>query len=236
MFTRSAELYDAIYRGMKDYEGESRRIRGLVAERHPRARRLLDVACGTGEHALHLGRLGYEVDGVDLDDGLLAIARRKNPGRRFVTADMTEFDLGVRYDVVLCLFSAIGYVRTRDGLRAALSRFRAHMEDDGLVVVEPWFEPGVLDPGRVFVDTAEAEGVKVARMAVTEVKDRLSFTRFEYLIGSDGGIRRESETHELGLFTTDEMLDAFRAAGLEAEHDPEGMTGRGLYVGRVAGP
>jgi len=78
--------------------------------------------------------------------------------------------------------------------------------------------------------------VKVARMAVTEVEGRLSFTRFEYLIGSDGEIRRESETHELGLFTTDEMLDAFRAAGMDVEHDPEGMTGRGLYVGRVAGP
>ena len=118
---------------------------------------------------------------------------------------------------------------------AALSRFREHLRPGGLILVEPWFVPGFLDPSKIFVSVAEDEDVKVARMAVTEVRDRMSFTRFEYLIGTDGRIRHESETHELGLFTVEEMLDSFRKAGLDVEHDPKGLSGRGLYVGRVAG-
>lgn len=39
------------------------------------------------------------------------------------------------------------------------------------------------------------------------------------------------EPHEIALFTTEEQLEAFREAGLEVEHDPEGLMGRGLYVG-----
>lgn len=236
MFTRSAELYDAIYCRMKDYESESRRIHELIVQHHGTAHRLLDVACGTGEHARHLGRLfDYEVDGVDLDENLLAIARRKNPRGRFERGDMADFDLDERYDVVLCLFSAIGYVRTVDRVTETLRRFRSHLAPGGLILVEPWFVPGFLDPGRVFVDVAETEDVKVVRMAVTEVEGRMSFTRFEYLIGSNGSITRESETHELGLFTVDEMTECFRRAHLAVEHDAKGLSGRGLYIGRAAG-
>jgi hypothetical protein len=43
-----------------------------------------------------------------------------------------------------------------------------------------------------------------------------------------------TELHELGLFTVEQHLAAFRAAGLAAEHDPEGPMGRGLYVAAAA--
>ena len=48
------------------------------------------------------------------------------------------------------------------------------------------------------------------------------------------GNRHESEVHHLGLFTTLELMQAFRDAGLDADHDPKGLTDRGLFVARVA--
>jgi hypothetical protein len=50
-------------------------------------------------------------------------------------------------------------------------------------------------------------------------------------VGTPEGINYFDERHELGLFTTDEYLSAFRACGLEVIHDPRWLTGRGLYLG-----
>ncbi len=235
MFSESAELYDLIYSQLKDYPPEAERIATLIRELHPAARRLLDVACGTGEHArLLTASHGFEVDGIDLDAAMVRLAAAKVPGGDFRVADMTDFDLGRSYDAVLCLFSSIGYVRTLPNVERTLASFRRHLAPGGVIVVEPWFAPDVLEPGRVSVNTAEAEGVKVCRMAHTEVDGRMSRLRMDYLIGQADGVRHATELHELGLFTPEEMQDCFRAAGLAADYDPEGLTGRGLYVARAA--
>lgn len=235
MFSASAELYDLIYGGFKNYQAEAGQLAEIIHARHPSARRLLDVACGTGEHARLLSaQHGFHVDGLDLDPGFVRIARRKLPDSTVYEADMSEFALPGRYDVVLCLFSSIGYLRSADRVRSAFRCFRDHLAAGGLVIVEPWFGPGALLPGRVFLKTAESAEVSVCRMSHTEIDGRLSRLRFEYLIGRPSGIERATEIHELGLFTVDEMLSCFRDSGLHAEHEAEGPSGRGLYIARAA--
>ena len=54
------------------------------------------------------------------------------------------------------------------------------------------------------------------------------------MVGTPQGIETFKERHELGLFTHEEYLGAFRNAGLEVNHDPEGLDGRGLYIGLKA--
>jgi SAM-dependent methyltransferase len=84
VFSESADLYDAIYRAFKDYAAEATAIATLVRAAHPSAKTILDVGSGTGEHALHLWKHhGFAVDGLDLDAGLLAVAREKLPDARF---------------------------------------------------------------------------------------------------------------------------------------------------------
>lgn len=231
MFSESAAFYDFIYTRLKDYRGESQRLAELIRARSPAARSVLDVACGTGEHARYLAELGFAVDGVDLEPELVALAKRKNPTGRFVCQDMVELDLGRTYDAVVSLFSAIGYVRTEDRLRAAIAGMARHVTDGGVVAVEPWFEPGGLTDGYVSMQVAEDDETRLCRMSVTAVHDRLSRITFEYLIGREGRIERRSEVHELGLFTQAEMRAAFSAAGLTVAYDAEGLCGRGMYVG-----
>ena len=106
MSSVTAEIYDAIY-AFKDYAGEALKIRQLIAWERPGAKTILDVACGTGEHAKLLSA-DFEVDGIDLEPKFVEIARAKNPAGNFSIADMRAFDLKKRYDVVQCLFSSIG--------------------------------------------------------------------------------------------------------------------------------
>lgn len=235
MFSESAELYDAIYGAFKDYAAEADRIASLVHRLLPDARTILDVGCGTGEHARHLTAThGYVVDGLDIDPALLAVARRKLPDARFFQADMAAFDLGRRYEVVMCLFSSIGYLGDLDRVTAALRCFGRHLAADGAVIVEPWLTPGVFKADATDTRSTEAGGVRVERTSRTSAEGRLSTIVFSYRIEDASGVRLAEEVHRLGLFTVEEMLDCFRSAGLAASHDAYGLTGRGLYVARDA--
>jgi SAM-dependent methyltransferase len=192
------------------------------------------VACGTGEHARLLAARGFIVDGIDLDPAFLRLAEQKHPAGRFFAADMSGFRLAQRYDAVLCLFSSIGYLQTLARVRRALTCFRDHLTADGVIVVEPWFPPGVLDAGRVTQQTAEANGIRVSRTSRVAIEGTISRIDFDYEIRDSSGIRHASEVHELGLFTPAELLRTFREAGLQVDHDPKGLTDRGLYVARIA--
>src|SRR5262249_32549556 len=131
MFTESAEFYDAIY-SFKDYAAEAAQVAAKTRAARPDSRTILDVACGTGEHARLLAqRHGFEVDGLDLDPGLLRLARQKHPAGQFLQADMSDFTLGRRYDAILCLFSSIGYLVTLDRITRALVCFRRHLAPRG---------------------------------------------------------------------------------------------------------
>jgi SAM-dependent methyltransferase len=233
VFSRSARLYDAIYGSIRDYPREAAELDRLIQERRPGARTLLDVACGTGAHLEHLaGR--YDVAGLDLDAEMLAVARERLPQASFHQGDMADFDLGRSFDAVVCMFSSIGYVRTEERLRSALAAMARHLQPGGVLVVEPWLSPDVWQDrhvGGVFVDEPK---LKIARMNAARRDGDVSVVDFHYLVATPAGVEHFTELHELGLFTVEQHLAAFRAAGLEAEHDPEGPMGRGLYVAAAA--
>ena len=220
------ELYDTLL-SFKDYEGEAARIHELVGDR----RTLLDVACGTGKH-LDFLRRWYDVEGVDLDPALLAIARERLPTVPLHQADMRTFDLGKRFDAVTCLFSAIGYAGDTDGLNAAVARMAAHVVPAGILVVEPWIEPQAWIDGHLHLLTVDEDDRKIVRITRSERRGNVSILDFHYLVVTRDGAESFEERHEPTLFTREDYVDAFRRAGLEVEHDEEGLIGRGLYIGR----
>jgi len=230
MFLQSAELYDAIYH-FKNYARECDRLRALIEEAAPAARTILDVACGTGEHAKFL-KEHYAIDGVDLNEDYLRAARVKNPDGRYSRADMTDFDLATAYDAVACLFSAIGYVRTIARLNRAIGCMARHVKPGGVLIVEPWITPDEWKPGATFVHGGEIGSDKVCRMSHSGQEGNLSVLLLHYLRGGRDGIEHYSERLELGLFTREQMTGAFESANMEVRYDAEGLMGRGLYLAR----
>lgn len=156
MFSKSASLSDLFY-AWKDYAREADRLQTLIAE-HKRSpgTSLLDEACGSGGHIAFLRRR-YTVEGLDLDPSVLEIARQKHPDIRFHRGGMVEFDLARRYDVVVCFFSSIGYVKTLPRLRQATRTMAPH----ALLVNLPEIEAA-----RLNVSAAEGGAVRAAGLEV----------------------------------------------------------------------
>jgi SAM-dependent methyltransferase len=234
MFSETAELYDLFYE-WKDYAAEAAKIRAIVDERAPGARTLLDVACGTGRHLERL-RDGFDaVEGVDLDEGLVRVARGRLLDVPIHVADMRSFRLERQFDVVTSLFSSIGYVETLDGLRAAVASMAIHVAANGVLIIEPWFGPEGFDPTHPSRPAVvEAPGLQAVRLNGSRVEGRRNTLEFHYLVRRGAGIEHLVEEHAMGLFTDDEYRDAFLAAGMAVEHDRDGLMGRGLWIARHA--
>lgn len=234
MFDKSADLYDLFY-DFKDYAAEADAIREIVRSRRSEARTLLDVACGTGRHLEQL-RASFDAEGVDLDAGLLHVAAARLAGVPLHRGDMRVVDLGRTFDVVTCLFSSIGYMQTTEDLSLAAATLVRHLAPGGVLIVEPWLTPSAFDPDHVAgMSVVEAPGLRAVRTNSSRVEDGRSIMDFHYLVARAGSVEHLVETHVLGLFTDDEYRAAFEHAGLEVEHDPDGLTGRGLWIGRMPG-
>lgn len=223
--------YDAVY-SAKDYEREAHLVRDVIGRVHPGLHTLLDVACGTGAHDRYLCKY-FEVDGLDIEASYLEVARQRNRKGHYRCGDMRNFSLDRLYDVVVCLFSSIGHVETTAKLVETLKCFREHLTSRGIVLVEPWATPEEWELNTIRHETSQHQGTTIARMCHSAGRGRVSQLTCEYLIGDAEGIAHVRELHELALFTREEMTEALEQAGFLVSYDPEGLTGRGLYTGRI---
>jgi predicted TPR repeat methyltransferase len=128
--------YDALT-GWHDHDAWTALAESCARDAGLAGRRLLDVACGTGNTILPMLERGYDVTGVDVSSAMVAEARRKSGGRaRLLVADMRELPPLGAFDLVWCLGDALNYLQTREELRAAFAGFRRNLAPGGVVVFD----------------------------------------------------------------------------------------------------
>ena len=231
MYERSAQYYDILSDDSRNIEWEVQEVLAGVRQlQQPDGSSLLDVACGAGRF-IGYWQEHYQVEGLDLSSEMLKIARQKQPDVTFHQADMLDFDLDRRFDVIVCLGSAIAYFHPIERMSRALATMARHLNPGGVLAVESWFKPEQYQPGRVFARFVDNPDLKVAWMNVNRVEGRLSILNFHFMVGSPGGIESFTERQELWLYTHEEYLDAFRQAGLDVTFTGESPNNRGLYFG-----
>src|SRR6266704_5479184 len=230
MYRQLANYYDEIYY-FKNYQKETDKIETII-QRHKKSsgNKLLDVTCGTGNHIQYL-KQHYNVEGLDSSSEMLRIARKKHPEIVFHRGDMTSFKLKNRFDIITCLFSAIGHVKTKARMRKAVRNMAGHLQLGGLMILEPCITPDNFQKGLVGFNYVDKPSLKIARINISKARGPVSAFEYYYLIGTPGKVQYVVDRGSLGLWTHGEHLEAFRDAGLKVSFDREGLMGRGLYLG-----
>lgn len=231
MYQESARFYDWICRG-KDYMAASEKLVGYIQRFNSGASTLLDVGCGTGRHLAHLDNK-YKVSGLDISPEMLKIAHKRCPGVSLHQGDLTRFSLHRKFDVITCLFGSVAHANTVPLLNGAIKCMARHLSSSGILVLEPWVTPDSFRNNQLNFEYLNDPDLKVARMYISRRRGRSSIFDIEYQVGKSDGITHFSEHIELGLFTSDEYLNAFRNANLQIIlEDAEGLFGYGLYIGK----
>jgi SAM-dependent methyltransferase len=150
-----AEVYDVIYADRDDVSFWQ--AMAAPAGGGP----LLEIGCGTGRVALALARAGREVTGLDLSAPMIERARAKlsaeAPSVRervsLVVGDMTAFDLGRRFAMIVSPFGGFQHLTTVDQQLACLACCRSHLRPGGTLVLD------LFNPSPVPTDCLEDEPV-----------------------------------------------------------------------------
>jgi SAM-dependent methyltransferase len=248
-----AECYDAIYQE-KDYQAECDLIERLFKTYGDgQIKTVLDLGCGTGNHALPLSLRGFEVIGVDRSESMLAQARKKTAQSlrsehdTFYQADIQSVDLGRQFDAVLLMFAVLGYQLDNAGVTAALRIARRHLRSGGLLLFDVWYGPSVL-----FLRPSEREKTipvsngKILRVSSSELDTsrhtctvRYHLRKFE----TEGLVSEAEEEHTVRYFFGPELKLFLESTGFsptrlgafpDFERDPDEKSWNVLCVARAA--
>lgn len=227
-----AKYYDRVY-SFRDYLDEAVRLQNLIIKYlESGGNSLLDVACGTGLHLKYL-KDDFSCTGVDLSKAILKIARKNSKGVTFKEADMKNLRLGKQFDVVVCLLSSIGYVKTAARLEKTIQNFSKHLKKGGLALIEPSHSKSAYVKGQPRITTYDGREAKIARINYTNFRQTSAVLNMHLIVAERGkDAKYFLDKHELGLFGINSTLKIMKAAGLKSKYLKNGlMPGRELLVG-----
>jgi len=159
------------------------------------ARRVLDLACGTGTYALELARLGYEAWGTDLEPVLVNKAQKKAAdtqlAARFAVGDMREPDaLGLMFDGLFCIGNSLAHLLEKNDLMKALAAMRKVLHSPGRAVLQIVNFDRILAAGDTKLTLIEREGLRFTRTYRPWGEERLLFDSVLEVTGKDEGADR----------------------------------------------
>jgi SAM-dependent methyltransferase len=221
-----ADSYDLLY-GEKDYQRECDLVED-VFRRYGSGpiKSVLDLGCGTGNHALPLARRGYQVMGVDLSLEMLEHAQAKTHAvglaagqLEFAQGDVRSFSTPRKLDAALMMFAVLGYQLTNEDVLAALRTVRDHLNPGGLFICDVWYGPAVLavrpsDRVKV-IPTANGQLIRAASGSLDTYQHLCEVRYHLWRLTGDHVDSETQETHRMRYFFPQELSLFLHQSGLD---------------------
>jgi SAM-dependent methyltransferase len=218
-----APIYDYLMDDI-DYDEWSDFIDELIQTHHPVAERLLELACGTGNHALSLEELEtYEITATDISAEMLEEAKSKALFREsqivWKQADMLHLDLGETFDVVISLYDSINYMMSIQDVERVFLNVKKHLNDDGIFVFDFTTPANSVDNAEDMNDEGTSpDGYRFVRKSYFLPTERIHCNEFEIeKLSPDKKtvVQKQREVHRQRVYTMAEMKQAAENAGFE---------------------
>jgi SAM-dependent methyltransferase len=177
---------------------------------------LLHLGCGAGGHD-HTLKRHFEITGVDISEGMLEIARGRNPEAVYILGDMRDVRLDGQFDAA-AIPDSIAYMATPADLRKAVDTAFRHLKPGGALLITALVSEDFRENN--FAYSGSRDGVDITifenNRRLMKRSDQYEAT-LVYLIRRGDDLEIETERHRLGLFPLDAWTALFAEFGLVVE-------------------
>jgi trans-aconitate methyltransferase len=172
------------------------------------------VACGTGLEDHYLKKT-FQVTGIDLHEGMLEIARQRNPDITYLTGDMRTFRLKSRFNIITC-FDAMCYLKNYTELRRTLGNFKRHLVRGGLLIfyLDPVFLEEHHKQNTIVINKKRKKGICLTLIEIYRRRGRTIEGNTAYIIQDTRETRLETDSFEtLGFFNVKRIAQMLQSLG-----------------------
>lgn len=225
IYQKYADYYDVLYQ-YKNYFREcdflEKIFKKYAGKKFPS---ILDLGCGTGNHALILAKRGSKVTGVDSSDRMIEIARKKAKDKKikvdFYQGDARKINLKKKFDIVLLMFNVIGYQITNKDLLSVFQTANDHLKRGGLLIFDCWFGPAVLKqmPGNRRRIIKKDNQEKLIKLAVPSLDILAQTVDIKYnisLVSKGKILDRVNEIHKIRFLFPQEIKSYLKETGFQS--------------------
>jgi SAM-dependent methyltransferase len=236
VFGNYAQYYDLLYQD-KDYDGETEFIHELIQAHAPNSKSILELGCGTANHALLLAKKGYQVHGVDMSEEMLQKAADRLAQApptiasqiQLTQGDIRQVRVNQTFDVVLSLFHVISYQTTNEDLLAAFNTIKQHLKPGGIALFDVWYGPAVLsDRPTTRIKRLQDDTIEVTRLAEPVIYPNANLVDVNYHVlireKKTGAIEELQETHHMRYLFQPELEIVSQQSSMNIIKSGEWMT------------
>ena len=240
VFNNYSKYYDLLYKD-KNYNEEANFIHTIISQNSSSTKKIFEMGCGTGLHAIALAQKGYSINGIDFSNEMLKIAEKRllktsktiSSKLSFFYGDVRKFDSQQKYDTVISLFHICSYMTTNDDLHDYFETARKHLNKGGIFIFDCWYGPTVLtDRPTIRVKQIEDENIKVTRTATPEMFPNKNLVNVNYnILVTDKKTKRTEkmkETHVMRYLFQPEIEMFLKNSGFELLSSQEWLSGKTL--------
>ena len=149
-----APFYDLLVK-----DDESTQMWVDFTQKYVHGNKLLELACGSGEITIALGKLGYSIKGTDLSQEMIdeALSKEDSDTIEWQAMNMLDLDEQNAYDSILCYCDSLNYIVGSEDLVSVFAKVHKALKDDGVFLfdihsldrelefAEEYIEEGFLD-------------------------------------------------------------------------------------------
>jgi SAM-dependent methyltransferase len=177
---------------------------------------VLDLACGSGRHAIRMAQRGYRVTGVDFNPRYLELAaaeaRQAGVAVEWVVGDMRSLDFASRFERVYSFFTSFGYYSDEENLEV-LGRIARALKPGGRLLLDMMNREWLLTHPQRRTWSQREDGALLMEEVSLDLRSSRVTSRLT-LISPDQGAGPVKQ-FDLRVYTCAELTTLLRQQGLE---------------------